>query len=168
MAAIRTATLAAATLTMGLTAGLFWAYAHSVLPGLQRTDDRTFVTAMQQINTAILNGWFFTTFVGALAMTALAAVLHVGPGGRAALPLIAAALVLYLLVLAITAAVNVPLNDQLHAAGHPDRDADLAATRAGFATRWIRWNVARAALSTAAFGCLVWASVLPARLAGGA
>jgi uncharacterized membrane protein len=51
----RSGTLAAATLTTGLMAGLYYAYAYSVMLGLSRTDDRTFVSAMQQINVAILN-----------------------------------------------------------------------------------------------------------------
>src|ERR671916_3351001 len=45
----RGATLVAATVAMGLLAGLFYSYACSVMPGLSRTDDRTFVSGMQQI-----------------------------------------------------------------------------------------------------------------------
>src|SRR5918994_824860 len=83
--------LAAATLTTGLMAGLYYAYAISVMPGLSRTDDRTFVSAMQQINVAIINPWFFVSFFGALVFTALAAVLHLRGDGQAVLPWIAAA-----------------------------------------------------------------------------
>ncbi len=36
------ATLVAATMTMGLMAGVFGLYAHTIMPGLGRTDDRTF------------------------------------------------------------------------------------------------------------------------------
>ena len=61
-----TATLVAATITNGLMAGLFAAYSYAVMPGLGRTDDRTFVEAMQQTNAAILNGWFGICFGGAL------------------------------------------------------------------------------------------------------
>src|SRR5215210_6268399 len=49
----------AATLTTGLMAGLYYAFAISVMLGLSRTDDHTFVSVMQQINVAILNPWFF-------------------------------------------------------------------------------------------------------------
>jgi uncharacterized membrane protein len=45
----------------------------SVMPGLRRTDDRTFVSAMQRINVAILNGWFMLSFFGALVVMAVAA-----------------------------------------------------------------------------------------------
>jgi uncharacterized membrane protein len=159
----RGATLIAATITMGLVAGLFYAYAVSVMLGLGQTDDRTFVSAMQRINVAILNGWFAVSFGGAVVLTALAAVLHLRGDGRSVLPWIVAALVLYGVVLAITFAVNVPLNDQLAAAGAPDRIADLAAVRERFEAKWVHWNIARAVASTAAFACLTWALVLHGR-----
>ena len=42
--------LAAATVAMGLIAGVYFAYAVSVMPGLAGLDDRAFVAAMQQID----------------------------------------------------------------------------------------------------------------------
>jgi len=160
----RTGSVIAATLTTGLAAGLFYAYSYSVMPGLGRADDRTFVTAMQRINVAILNGWFALCFAGALVFTALAAALHVPRGGRSALPWIVAALVLYIVVLGVTFAVNVPLNNQLDAAGDADRVPELAAVRRRFEASWVRWNIVRTAASTASFGCLLWALVLHGRL----
>ncbi len=156
----RGATLVTATITTGLIAGLFYAYAISVMLGLNRTDDRTFVGAMRSINVAILNGWFLIAFLGAPVLIALAAVLHLRAGAGAALFWIVAALVLYTVVLLVTFAVNVPLNDQLEAAGGPGRVMDLATVRERFEARWVRWNVVRAVASTAAFGCLTWALVL--------
>lgn len=73
------------------------------------------------------------------------------------LPWAVAALVLYLATFVVTIGVHVPLNDGLKAAGDPDRIADLAAVRERFdEARWVRWNLARAVASTAAFGCLAW------------
>ena len=160
----RAGSLVAAALTTGLAAGLFYAYSYSVMPGLGRADDRTFVMGMQRINAAILNGWFALCFAGALVFTALAAALHVPGGGRSVLPWIVAALVLYVAVLVVTFAVNVPLNDQLDAAGDPDQAADLAAVRQRFEAAWVRWNIVRTAASASAFGCLLWALVLHGRL----
>jgi uncharacterized membrane protein len=155
--------LAAATLTTGLMAGLYYAYAISVMLGLSMTDDRTFVSAMQQINVAIINPWFFVSFFGALVFTALAGVLHLLGDWRAVLPWIVAALVLYVATLVITFGFNVPLNNELASAGNPDRFANLAAVRERFEASWVRWNIARAVASTAAFGCLIWALVLHGR-----
>ncbi|MFC0505657.1 DUF1772 domain-containing protein [Micromonospora costi] len=166
MNALRTLSLLAATVTMGLMAGLFAAFAYSVMPGLSRADDRTLVVAMQRINESILNGWFFVCFFGALLLTAVAAGLHLGAGWRGALPWIVAALVLYLVVLVVTMAANVPLNDALARAGDPDRLTEIAAVRDRFAPAWIRWNLLRAAASTAGFGLLTWALVLHGRVSG--
>jgi uncharacterized membrane protein len=159
----RSGALAAATLTTGLMAGLYYAYAYSVMPGLSHTDDRTFVSAMQQINVAILNAWFFVIFFGALGFTALAGVLHLHAEWRGVLPWIAAALVLYVASLVITIGFNVPLNNELAAAGDPDHITDLGAARERFEASWVRWNIARTVASTAAFGCLTWALVLHGR-----
>ncbi|MFC4019901.1 DUF1772 domain-containing protein [Micromonospora sp. GCM10011542] len=157
MGFLRTVSLLAATLTTGLTAGLFAAFGYAVMPGLGRADDRTLVVAMQRINESILNGWFAVCFGGALVFTLLTAALHLGAGHRAALPWIVGALALYLVVLGVTAAVNVPLNDVLARAGDADRVADLAALRERFEATWVRWNVVRAAASTGAFGLLACA-----------
>jgi uncharacterized membrane protein len=146
-----TAALVAAVITNGLMAGLFAAYSYAVMPGLGRSDDRTFVEAMQQTNTAILNGWFGLCFGGAVLFAAAAVLLHLG---RPGLLWIVAGLVLYVAVLVVTFGVNVPLNDALAVAG-----PDLAAARATFEGTWVRWNVVRAVLSTGAFGCLTWALV---------
>jgi uncharacterized membrane protein len=67
------AVLSAAVLTMGLMAGVFGLYAHTIMPGLRHTDDRTFVGAFQSTDRAIINPWFMATFFGALILTGLAA-----------------------------------------------------------------------------------------------
>ncbi|NED99050.1 DUF1772 domain-containing protein [Phytoactinopolyspora halotolerans] len=152
-------------MTAGLMAGVFGIYAVAVMPGLRRTDDRTFVGAFQAIDRAILTPAFLATFMGALLLSALAAVLHIGDGGRSVLPWAAAATVLYLAVFIITMVVNVPLNDQIKAAGDPSHSADLAAVRERFdEARWMGWNTVRAVLTTTAFGFLAWALVLYGRI----
>jgi uncharacterized membrane protein len=144
--------------------GVFHLYAYAIMPGLGKTDDRTFVGAFQSIDRAIINPLFMATFFGALVFTGLAALLVLRGDGRSVLPWVVAALVLYALVVVLTLAVNVPLNDQLKAAGKPDRIADLAVVRERFnEARWVGWNLVRAIVSTVAFGCLSWALVLYGR-----
>ena len=108
----------------GLMAGVFGIYSNAIMPGLRRTDDRTFVAAFQSIDRAILNPAFLATFLGALVFTALAALLHLGDDDRPVLPWIGAALVLYLLVFVITIGINVPSNNDIKAAGDVDRMTD--------------------------------------------
>ena len=161
---LRAAALLAATLTMGIGTGVFQLYAFAIMPGLGRTDDRTFVGAFQQIDRAIVGPWLFVFFFGALVFTGLAAGLHFGVDERSVLPWIAGAFVLHLAIFAITIGINVPLNDEIKAAGDPDQIADLAAVREQFnEARWVGWNIFRAAASMVAFGCLLWALVLHGR-----
>jgi uncharacterized membrane protein len=158
---LREVVLIAATLTMGLMAGVFGIYGNAIMPGLRRTDDRTFVAAFQSIDRAIINPAFIATFFGALALTALAALLELTGDGRPLLPWIAAALVLYLVVFVITIGVNVPRNNEIKAAGDVDRMTDPHAVRERFdEDRWVRWNHLRTFASTVAFGLLAWALVL--------
>ena len=161
---IRAAALLAATMTMGIGAGVFQLYNFAIMPGLGRTDDRTFVGAFQQIDRAIIGPWLFLFFFGALGFTALAAALHLGADERSALPWIGVAFGLHLAVVVITMRINVPLNDEIKAAGEPGQIADLAAVRERFhEARWVGWNLFRAVTSTVAFGCLAWALVLHGR-----
>jgi uncharacterized membrane protein len=162
MSVLRPILLLCATLTMGLMAGVVALYAHTIMPGLRNTDDHTFIAAFQSIDRAIINPWFMAGgFVGALLFTSAAAATNLG---RAALPWIIAALVLYLVMFVITIAVNVPLNDALKAAGNPDHIRDLVSVRERFhETRWAAWNLVRVATTTTAFACLAWALVVYGR-----
>ena len=151
----RSATLVGATLTTGLSAGAFDVFAHAIMPGLKKADDRTFVAAFQNIDRAILNPRFLgVTFFGPLVAITAAAIANRGEKHRAH---VAAALVLYLAAVGISVRVNIPLNNAISAAGDPDR-IDLAAVRAQFdEKRWARWNNARVLTSTGAFALLAWA-----------
>ena len=161
---IRTTALLAATMTMGIGSGVYLLYVFAIMPGLGKTDDRTFVGAFQQIDTAIVGPFLVIFFFGPLVLTALAAALHFGADERSALPWIGGALVLQLAMAVITIRVNVPLNDEIKAAGDPGRIADLAAVRERFnEARWVGWNIFRAVVSTVALGCLAWALVLLGR-----
>ncbi|WP_067844968.1 DUF1772 domain-containing protein [Nocardia lijiangensis] len=151
MFALRIAALVAAVLATGLTAGVFYAYAISVMPALNRSDDRTIIDVMQKINVVIINPWFMIAFMGTVAFGILAAVLHLSKEHRATLVWIAIAVALNVIAFAVTAGFNVPLNDQLAAAGDPGQIADLAAVRADYESAWVRYNVIRAVVHTLAF-----------------
>jgi uncharacterized membrane protein len=155
---MRALSLLAATLSMGLSAGVFALFAHTLMPGLKTTDDRTFVTSFQAIDRAIVNPWFMlTAFAGALVFTVAAAVAN---RGGAALTWILVALGLYVVAFVVTVAVHLPLNDAIKAAGAHD----FAAVRARFDEgRWAAWNLVRVATSGGAFACLCWALVLYGR-----
>jgi uncharacterized membrane protein len=155
--------LGAGIVAMGLFAGVLYAFAVSVMPGLAHTDDRTFVDVMRRINTAIQNPVFFASFFGALIFTAIAALLLRRSRSRDAAKWTVYALGLYLLALAVTSAANVPFNDQLAKAGASGAITNLAAVRRHFETPWVVWNVVRTLACTAALGCLCRALLLHGR-----
>ena len=153
---LATTALVAATVTMGLSAGVFLLYAHTIMPGLSTTDDRTFVASFGAIDKAIINPVFMVSaFFGALVFTAAAAMLQLEEDTFA---WIAAALLLYAVLVGITVRVHLPRNDALKAAvaeGEPD---DPAAVRTAFdEATWVRWNWVRVVLNLTAFGLLCWA-----------
>ncbi|MFD3681991.1 DUF1772 domain-containing protein [Streptomyces sp. NPDC058613] len=154
----QSATLVAATVGTGLMAGLYFAFDISVMPGLSRGDDHTYVTAMRNINEAIDNGLFGLLFLGAFLATGVAAVQQQRGGRPDAARWGWTAFALYGLSLAVTAAVNIPLNNQLARAG-----ADAAAARSRFGGRWATGNLIRTAACTAALAALGRALTLHGR-----
>ena len=153
-----TVSLVLATLTVGMMAGIFATFALSVMRGLGRTSDATFVEAMRRINVEIVNPWFIACFLGGAVFTLLALFFTVrgypaGAAPRHSIPWMIAGLVLYGLSLAITFLVNMPLNAALAAAD----PADATAARAPFERRWVQFNYVRTVTATASFVTLAWA-----------
>ncbi|PWN01370.1 DUF1772 domain-containing protein [Nocardioides silvaticus] len=146
-------------MTTGLAAGVFLLYAHTVMPGLRATDDRTFVLAFAAIDRAIINPLFMlTAFLGALVSTVAAAALQ---WGEDAFGWTVAALVLYLVVVGITPTVHLPRNDALKAAVAEGEPVAPGAVRAAFGEEtWVRWNWVRVVLNLAAFVLLCCALVV--------
>jgi uncharacterized membrane protein len=163
MNGLRVASLLAATMTTGLMAGIYGIYSNAFMPGLAKTDDKTFVSAFQAVDRAILNPVFLLLgFLGAAVFTVLAGLLSLK---EKALVWIAVAFVLYLITMIVTIAVNVPMNDALKAAGDPNT-IDVTAARAAFdETKWRAYNLARVILSTLAFALLAWSLYLTGKSA---
>src|SRR6266496_78137 len=134
MAGISMVVLVAALIAAGLIAGLFYAYACSVMPGLAHGDDKTFVEGMRGINIAIINPVFMLTFLGAPLLAVVAIFLHLGSETRSALPWVIAGAVFLVAMLVITGAVNVPMNDALM-----NGQTNYAELRAAFEASWVRW-----------------------------
>ncbi|MER6013639.1 DUF1772 domain-containing protein [Streptomyces bluensis] len=127
--------LAACALTMGLMAGLFFAFDVSVMPGLARSDDRTYVEAMQNFNAVIdWSGLFGLIFVGALLTTGAAVFYEYRQGRRTVGRWLIVATVCSLLVLMLTMGVNIPLNNQL-------ADGSEYQFAGGL---WVTWSLSRA------------------------
>jgi uncharacterized membrane protein len=155
--------LAAATVAMGLIAGLYFGWGVAVMPGLGELDDRAFVDAAQQLDDAIRNPLFFGTFIAALVLPGVALYLERALGPRQTTPWIVAALVLYGVGFLTTMAIHEPLNNDLVDAGEPSRIADVAGVRDDFEDPWVAWHIIRTVLSSVALGALAYALVLHGR-----
>ncbi|MFE2477600.1 anthrone oxygenase family protein [Streptomyces sp. NPDC059389] len=163
---IETVLLMVSTVLVGLMAGLFFAFDVSVMPGLARGDERTYVTAMQNMNAVIDgNGLFGTVFVVALLAAVASAAVELRRGRRGVAVWVGAAAVLYLAVLVITFAVNIPLNNELADAGDAARLTDFSIVDR-FEGTWAATNIVRTVCSTAALAALVRALVLYGRATG--
>ncbi|MFB6893401.1 anthrone oxygenase family protein [Kitasatospora sp. NPDC056327] len=164
---MRVFALVVATVTTGLTAALFYAYACSATAGLSTADNLMVAQVMQRLNVAVLNGWFLLGFVGALVSTTAAVALHLPSDGHRVLPAAVGALVCYTGSLVVTRVVNLPLNQALAEAG---RSGALGYAGVGTGDRLpsrraqSQWIAARALLSTAALGFLCWALVMHCNL----
>lgn len=132
--------LLGARISAALLAGLYFAFAVAVMPGLRGLDDAAFTDTMNRINVSIVNPAFLLVFFAAPALACVTSILVRTPGGWAAATL-------GVLTLLITIAVNVPLNDQLASGG----------ARAAFENRWVLFNIVR----TASLVCLLLARSTP-------
>jgi uncharacterized membrane protein len=159
--AVRALTLAGATLTTGLIAGVFYAYAVSVNLGLAAQPDASYVAVMQAINERIQNPLFFASFFGAVLFL-LAALVVYSPRPRSGrFLLVALACALYLGGgFLLTVFVNVPLNEELARVAADASAGELARARAGYEGPWNFWNGVRTVFSFLAFVTLVAACLL--------
>lgn len=161
--ALGTAILIGATLTTGLTAGLLYTFAHSVMPGLGTLDDVGYLTAFQRIDAAIGNPWMGLAFLGSPVLAAASLVVDL-VGDQAALPWLVAALGLIAATVVITGRVHLPINAAVQDAA--PAMAGAAGLRTAFETRWVPWNWARTVTSTASVAALCGALVAAGRSAG--
>jgi uncharacterized membrane protein len=159
--AVRALTLAVATLTTGLVAGVFYAYAVSVNLGLAEQPDAGYVAAMQAINERIQNPLFFLSFFGAVLFLLAALAAHSPRPRSSRFWLIALASALYVGGgFLLTVFVNVPLNEALARVALEAFPGELARARAAYEDPWVFWNGVRTVFSFVAFLALVCACLL--------
>jgi uncharacterized membrane protein len=159
--AARALTLAGATVSTGLVAGVFYAYSVSVNLGLTAQPDEGYVATMQAINERIQNPLFFGSFFGAVVALLAALAAHYPRPRSVRFRLIALACVLYIGGgFMLTVFVNVPMNEQLAAVDPDAPPGVLSEARDAYEVPWDFWNGVRAALSTLALLALVCACLL--------
>lgn len=125
--------------TTALMAGLFFSYSISVSLGLGKLNDKEFLNAMQNINREIQNIPFFICFFGTLIMLPITSFLYYKK--QSFLLLFIATLFYSLGVFAVTAFINVPLNNKLELFDLTNTtNASAKQMRNIFEDRWNFWN----------------------------
>src|SRR5688572_10007239 len=141
--------LVLATFLCALVAGLLFAFAVVVMPGIRSLDDDGFIRAFQAIDRVIQNKQplFMIVWVGSVLALIAAAVLGMWAlSGGDRLLIIAAALVYLLCVQLPTFTINVPLNNEIQRLDpHSINEATRKRAREAFEPRWNRWNAVRTA-----------------------
>jgi len=138
-----------------LMAGLFFSYSISVSLGLGKLNDKEFLNAMQNINREIQNIPFFICFFGTLIMLPITSFLHYK---KQSFQLLVIATLFYSVgVFAVTAFINVPLNNKLEL--FDLTNASAKQVRNIFEDRWNFWNNIRSLSSLCSLFFVILACV---------
>ncbi len=141
----------------GLISGLLYAYSCSVNPGLKSLADKEYIKAMQSINIAIQNPYFFISFMGLLLVFPITTYLLYGHQTSVSFYLFVSAMLIYFVgVFGITMFCNVPLNEKL--AKFPISTAttnEISAMRQAFEKPWNRYHRIRTLASIISFGLTI-------------
>lgn len=151
--------LIVATFFCSLMAGFLFAFAVIVMPGVQDLGDREFLRSFQVMDGVIQRNQplFMIMWLGStLALVVAAAIAAMHLSGLDRTLIVSAALANVLLIQLPTMTINIPLNQKVQALDFEKLDADAAGhARAGFESRWNRWNQIRTFVS-----CVILATLL--------
>lgn len=134
----------AAAIASGVVGGVFFAFSTFVMSGLRRVSPEAGHRAMQEINVTVLTPWFLGLFVGLAPLSVglgIAAGLDLEASG--AVWLLAGSLVYLIGCFVETAAVHIPMNNELAEIAPEAEGANALWQR--YLTRWTAWNHVRTA-----------------------
>lgn len=136
----------------GLSAGLFYAWSVSVIPGTQNVMDTVYLETMQSINRAILNPAFYLIFFGSLLFLSGASIYEFH-SSKLTFWLLLSASIFYLIgTVGITALGNVPLNDQLNVLDLATMNVDkMTEFRNFYEINWNRLHLIRTVFAMFSF-----------------
>lgn len=144
-------------LLSGMVAGLFYGYSCSVIPGLGNLSNREYLKAFQFINKAILNPYFFTSFMGTLIILPVTAWVNYSKVSDTSFYFLLAATIIYCVgVFGVTAFGNVPLNNSLtHFDINPASELAVSQKREAFEKLWNHYHSIRTIASVLTFSLTV-------------
>lgn len=141
----------ASSLGAGVLAGVFFAFSAFVMRSLAKLPAEQGISAMQSINTTILQSSFMPVFMGTTALSVVLGIASLIKLGKpSALYVVAGSLLVFVGVFLVTSIFNVPLNDTLASvtSGSPEG----ARTWSDYLDRWVLWNHVR---TIASIGALI-------------
>lgn len=150
-------------LASALVGGVFQSFSDFVMKGLLTAEPPGGMASMQQLNRTVYRSVFLVTFLAMVpAVIGFAFYAWFGLSGSARGLIVAAAVIYLLLVFAVTAAGNVPMNKMLDGLSHTSEEG-LTYWRT-YGRVWTRWNHLRTLGCVATSVCLLLASVQLAAL----
>lgn len=154
---MKTIVLFTTVLLNALSTGFFFAWSVSVILGTKKVGDFTYLETMQSINREIINPMFFIVFFGSLITLLVSTFFQFS--FKPVFWILVASSALYLIgTIGVTAAGNVPLNNELELLNLKTMDADAwKSFRAYYESKWNRYHLLRTLASTASFILLVLA-----------
>lgn len=141
-------------LITGLSAGFFYAWEVSVIPGTKQISDRSYLEAMQTINRAILNPAFLVVFTGTLLLLVISSYMQYRASVNLSFWFMLGATLAYATgTFGVTMSGNVPMNETLDALDLASQTADgLRDFRGSFERRWNQLHSIRTVFSVLSFG----------------
>ncbi len=149
---IKSIILFGAVILTGLSAGLFYAWSVSVIPGTQKVVASTYLETMQSINRAILNPAFFLIFFGSIAFLGIGSIYQFH-ANKITFWIMLTASIFYLAgTLGVTALGNVPLNNQLDVLNLGKMTSNnIQKFRTFYEINWNRLHLIRTVFAIASF-----------------
>lgn len=148
---IQTITLFTAVILTGLSAGFFYSWSVSVIPGTRKVSALTYLQTMQSINRTILNPAFFLIFFGSLVLLAISTVQQYQTVFSFWF-LFSAGLTYLIGTFGVTAFGNVPLNNKLDELNiNSLNSGQLSVFRHSYEIKWNRLHLVRTAFAVLSF-----------------
>ncbi|TMV10107.1 DUF1772 domain-containing protein [Ruegeria sediminis] len=135
-------------LSIGAIFGSFYAWVCSTMWGLDATDPRASITAMQAMNASVRNPVFFPSFFLTPVILMLTEFIAIRQERTRSAALFATGAVVYFIgAFLVTVLINVPMNEALATVAVPTDRADAAWIWKDYSALWQVWNTARTLVS---------------------
>lgn len=144
----------ASAMGSGLLAGIFFTFSAFIMTSLARLPAEHGISAMQSINTTILQSLFILVFMGTTSLSiilGIASSIKLGTAGAAYV--LTSSLLIFVGVFLVTIVFNVPLNDTLASVNSGSSEGSRVWTE--YLAGWMPWNHVRTIASIAALACFI-------------